>query len=184
MALHEGPTALQSPFWRAGSCHWLCHRPQQSHCTFHVHLCHRRQPGQLPCIWSLVLLPSTPGTTGIAFPGISQSHVGRSRSSCGQWAQHQGHNSARVCQHLPGHSLQWEAFPWGGIQGKLLECPAWIRSGPALGLLSQPQGCPLVTAHSESSGAEPSAWCHLSASGSRVGAAWVGFVWCSSVLYF
>lgn len=71
------------------------------------------------------------------------------------WAAGTAPRARRVCQHLPGHCLQREAFPWRGIQGKLSGCPAWIRSGPPLGLLSQPQGCPLVTAHRGSSGAEP-----------------------------
>lgn len=172
MALQEGPAAFQSLFFgeladATGCATTLSRATAPFTPTFPP----GRSQGTFPASGAFLDLPA------VLQPREHRLCIPRDLPAP-PWQIQVGTTMPRVCQHLPGHCQPWEAFPWGGNQGKLSESSSWIRFGPSLGLLSQFQGCPLVTLQS------PLAQCHLS----RVAAAWVDLIlfyfWCSSVLYF
>lgn len=91
-------------------------------------------------------LSCTPGSTGSALPGMSQPHVGRPRPSCGQ------------CQGVSAPAWALPAvgsLSLGRNSRRAVGMPSLDQVWAVPRVLSQLQGCPWVTAPSDTSGAEP-----------------------------
>lgn len=166
-----GLTAWQSPFCRPGCATACATALSRATTLFTATSATRGSQGSFPAAGALSRPPASLqlGTTGIASPGMSQCHAGTSGSGCAQRAQHQGVSAQ-------GHYLPRPAAV-GSLSTvrnsrKAVRIPTWLRSGPSLGLLSQFQGCPLVTAVTPQ-GLHEHCQCSL-----------LGFFRCSSVLNF